>query len=333
MTSGGGWSAASSLVRTDAASRRRLVGTTARVRAGAQVEPVTSRSRFDLASLTKVFTALTVLTLVDDGLLDLDAPVRERLDVPATRTGASARHLLTHTAGLRASSVAWRTAATPAGVLDDVLGTAPETEPGQMHLYSCLGFVLLGLLVEEVTSTSLDRVVLDRVAVPLGAAGLSWGPVRVPNAAPGEVVATEPGTPTGHVHDELAAALARPVGNAGLFGTLDDVARLAEVVRRRGAFGGRHVVSEARWHELVTPDPVAVRAGAPYGQALGLRRGCPTMSVTGDQVGHTGFTGTSFVVDLSTGGYAVLLTNRVHGGRDGTGVDDERRALAGCISP
>ncbi|MCB7137124.1 serine hydrolase domain-containing protein [Cellulosimicrobium marinum] len=306
---GEGWSAASAWVRA-------ADGTT-------RCEEVRASSRrFDLASLTKAFVAVTALTVVDEGLLDLDAPVREHLDVAAVRGDVTARHLLTHTAGLRAVSDAWRTATTPSSVLDDVLGTAPVEAPGTVHRYSCLGFVVAGLLLEEVTGTPLDRLVAGRVAGPLGTA-VRWAPLPSDDAVP-----TEPGTPTGRVHDELAAALARPVGNAGLFGTVDDVARLALLVAREGAVEGRQVLSRDRWRELVEPDPVARAAGAGYGQAVGLRRGDPRSCVHDDQVGHTGFTGTSFVVDLRSGGCGVLLTDRVHGGRDGTDVDDRRRRVA-----
>jgi len=314
-----GWSSAAALVATTSGTRRAFADGPGAARGTTGAETL-----FDLASVTKAFVALTAATLVDDGLLDLDAPAREMLDVPATSTGATARHLLTHTAGLRATAFAWRTTSDPDAVLADALGP-PEAPPGARHTYSCLSFITLGRALEELAGEGLDRMVARRVGAPLGAAGLRWSPVDVVDA--GGVAPTEPGTPTGRVHDELAAATARPVGNAGLFGTLDDLARLAALIAHRGAAGGRQVVSEASWRALVEPDDVARRAGAPWGQALGLRRGDPGFMVSGDQVGHSGFTGTSFVADLATGATAVLLTNRVHGGRAST-VEARRRALA-----
>ncbi|MFE5335263.1 serine hydrolase domain-containing protein [Isoptericola sp. NPDC056573] len=315
-----GWSSAAALVASSA-------GTVSAYADGPGDVGATTggQTRFDLASVTKAFVALAAATLVDDGLLDLDAPAREVLDVPATSSGATARHLLTHTAGLRPTALAWRTTADPDAVLADALGP-PVAPPGTAHAYSCLSFIALGRVLEELAGERLDRVVARRVGAPLGAAGLRWSPVDVVDAA--DVAPTEPGTPTGRVHDELAAATARPVGNAGLFGTLDDVARLAALVADRGAAGGRQVVSEASWRALVEPDDVARRAGAPWGQALGLRLGDPGFMVSGDQVGHAGFTGTSFVVDLATGATAVLLTNRVHGGRASSVVARRRRLAA-----
>lgn len=317
-----GWSCAAARVATSS-------GTDEAFADGPGAAPGTTgaATRFDLASVTKAFVAVAAVTLVDDGLLDLDAPAREVLDVPATSTGATARHLLTHTAGLRPSALVWRSTTDPEAVLADALG-APVAPPGEAHAYSCLSFITLGRLLEERAGERLDRMVARRVGAPLGAAGLRWSPVDASDAS--DVAPTEPGTPTGRVHDELAAATARPVGNAGLFGTLDDVARLAALVAGRGAAGGRQVVSEASWRALVEPDDVARRAGAPWGQALGLRRGDPGFMASGDQVGHAGFTGTSFVVDLATEASAVLLTNRVHGGREASVVARRRRLAALC---
>ena len=314
-----GWSSAAALVATSAGTEEAFADGP-----GAARGTTSPATRFDLASVTKAFVAVAAATLVDDGLLDLDAPAREALDVPATSAGATARHLLTHTAGLRPTSLAWRDTTDPDAVLADALGP-PVAPPGETHVYSCLGFITLGRLLEELAGERLDRMVARRVAAPLGATGLRWSPVDVVD--PVDVAPTEPGTPTGQVHDELAAATARPVGNAGLFGALDDVARLAALVADRGAAGGRQVVSEASWRALVEPDDVARRAGSTWGQALGLRRGDPGFMVSGDQVGHAGFTGTSFVADLGTGATAVLLTNRVHGGR-ASSVEARRRRLA-----
>ncbi|WP_105033673.1 serine hydrolase domain-containing protein [Cryobacterium aureum] len=309
-----GWSALASVVRTSTGEvQRELVGTTD----GA--EPLTHNHLFDLASLTKVFTAIAVHSAIDDGLLGLDQPITEIMDVAAVRGGVTAHHLLTHTSGLRAGSLAWRTGDS---ALADVLDVAPRTPPGTVHDYSCLGFIVLGIVLEHLHSRPLDQIVLEQVAAPLGAATLRWGPI-----SPSAAVTTEDqplrGMLRGEIHDELAASIGRPVGNAGLFGTVEDVEALA------AAIASRNVPLSARSiARLTTPDTSAGTSGT---QAQGLRVGLPTFTTSPSVVGHTGFTGTSFVADLSTGGYAVLLTNRVHAGREGTSVEARRLALSGLI--
>ncbi|MDJ0376976.1 serine hydrolase domain-containing protein [Cryobacterium sp. PH31-L1] len=309
-----GWSALASAVRTPSGQvHRELVGTTD------GSEPLTKDHLFDLASLTKVFTAIAVHAAIDDGLLGLDQPIAEIVNVAAVRGGVTAHHLLTHTAGLRAGSVAWRTGANGDTVLADVLDVAPLAPPGAVHEYSCLGFIVLGIVLENLHSQPLDRIVLERVAAPLGATTLCWGPI-----SPAAAVATEHqplrGRLRGSIHDELAASIGRPVGNTGLFGTLDDVEALATAIASR-----KVPLSSRAFALLTTPDPAAEASGT---QAHGLRVGLPTFARSPTLVGHTGFTGTSFVADTTTGAYAVLLTNRVHAGRAGTSVEARRLALS-----
>jgi CubicO group peptidase (beta-lactamase class C family) len=318
-----GWSALASVVRTPSGElRRELLGAPD----GDAAEPLTTAHLFDLASLTKAFTAVAVHAVIEEGRLGLDQPIAEILDAAAVRGGVTAQHLLTHTAGLRPSSPIWRSGATGDAALADVLDTAPLAPPGTVHDYSCLGFIVLGAVLEQLCGQPLDEVVLARVALPLGATTLRWGPV-----APEPAVATEHqphrGRLRGGIHDELAASIGRPVGNAGAFGTVDDVVALAAAIAER-----RLPLGDRAFTLLTSSDASATAAGSLGRQAHGLRVGDPKFMTARHTVGHTGFTGTSFVADVATGGYAVQLTNRVHAGRDGTSVDERRRALAARIS-
>ena len=316
-----GWSALASVVRTSTGHvHRELVGTTD------GTEPLRSDHLFDLASLTKAFTAVAVHSALDDGLIGLDQPITEILDVAAVRRGVTARHLLTHTAGLRPSSLVWRSGTSGDAALADVLSTPPVAEPGAAHVYSCLGYIVLGVVLEQLHSRPLDEIVLERVAAPLGATTLRWGPVPRDNAVATETQPTR-GLLRGDIHDELAASIGRPVGNAGLFGTASDVEALAAAIASRSM-----PLSSRSFTLLTTPDSAATVAGAAGTQSLGLRVGLSTFMTSAATVGHTGFTGTSFVADAATGGYAVVLTNRVYGGRDGTSVEKRRIALSAAIA-
>lgn len=169
--------------------------------------PVSPATRMDLASVTKVVTALTALRLVEDGVLDLDAPVAETLDGSDPRI--TARHLLTHTAGFPPTLPLWEAPDREAG-LARVRTAAPVTEPGTVHEYSCIGFMRLGLLLEALTARPLPELALTLVLEPTGAAGAHWI-----------------GTPRGATHDEAAWALGG-VGNAGIHA---DMAALLAVGR------------------------------------------------------------------------------------------------------
>jgi len=254
--------------------------------------PVTAATRFDLASVTKVYTAVVAHSLAEVGAVDLDRP---------TDRGFTMAQLLSHTSGLPAVSDVWkRTDLRPAQRLQLALDAPLESEPGSVSRYSCVGFVTLGHLLEEATGQGLDSLVEE----------------FVPGAPPfwpvdGPVAATEDGTPRGVVHDEFAASLQRPVGNAGMFGTAAEVHALGR------ALLDRTLLSQESWARMAR------------GEGLRTNRG---------QLEHTGFTGTSIMLDPQTGTVRVLLTNRVHPDRRLLDLTEFRRTFSrqpatGAVSP
>ena len=283
---------------------------------------LTADHLFDLASLTKVFVAVAALSLVEQGAVELDRPGSTPLSADVTL-----RHLLTHTAGLPPTSTRWRTEHGDR-LLEAVLATPLQAPPGTRHEYSCLSYITVGRLLEDATGDRLDQIVCDRVLTPLGAPTATFGPID-----PSRAVATETqphrGPLQGQVHDELAHALGRPVGNAGLFGTADDVLALGQMLLRSGQGRAGRVLDPSSVHLLTTP---AVQSPAGYGQAVGFRVADPTFMGSVPGVGHTGFTGTSLVVDPARGTATVLLTNRVHPTRVGTDVGPLRRAVAEAVA-
>ena len=261
--------------------------------------PVTAATRFDLASLTKVFTAVVVHSLAEVGALDLDRP---------TGRGFTIGQLLAHTSGLPAVSDVWRRHdLRPAQRLQRALDAPLESAPGAEFRYSCVGYVTAGHLAEEATGQGLDSLVEEFVTTPLGLRGPLFWPVA------GPVPATEAGTPRGVVHDEFAASLQRPAGNAGLFGTAEEVHALG-----RGLLD-RSLLSEESWRRM--------RSGE------GLRVGDPSWMPTPDHLGHTGFTGTSLLLDPVRGTCQALLTNRVHPDRALVDLSGFRKSVARCPSP
>lgn len=319
---GSAW--ASILALPDRAEERLLRGTLAHD----DPAPLERGHLFDLASVTKVFTAVAVLRLVDAGAVDLDAPVRPVLAVGA---GAGAeritlRHLLTHSAGLPAEGAGWREGLRGADLRERVLRRPLLTEPGVRHLYSDVGYIAAGEYLERVSGRPLGESWAD-VAHEIGADSLTWTP------DPRWTVATETqphrGPVRGEVHDELAHALGTPAGHAGLFGTVDDVAALARMFRDGGEGPRGRVLSASSVGLMTTP---AVRAEAGYGQAVGLRVRDESWMGRVDAVGHTGFTGTAFAVHPVTGGLGVLLLNRVHPTRENADVAAVRRAFFAPLS-
>jgi len=294
----------------------------------ASVEPVRDRlapeTVFDLASLTKpLATALLAVILEQEGLLDLDSPLAESLsESRETPYGAvSILDLGAHQAGLPAWEPLYASAGESSRFPARILALPPEAKPGEI-LYSDLGYILLGRVLEIATGAGLDRLFADRVAGPVGLKSMVFpGLAGLGRRA----AATERGNLferdlaggrgaehrfreemiRGQVHDGNAWAMGGVAGHAGLFGALDDVAALAREILAPDRLG-----LDARGRSrLLEP----VRDG---GRTFGFQPAAlasAASSILPDRApGHTGFTGTSLWLDPDTGRYWILLANRVH---------------------
>ncbi|TKK87602.1 beta-lactamase family protein [Herbidospora galbida] len=292
---------------------------------------VAADSVFDLASLTKLFTTVVAVSLAETGALALDEPVATWLPAHyGDRPSITLRHLLTHTSGLppgrRPDGVA------PESRWDFVLSAGVTGPPGP-YVYSDVGLITVGRVCEAASGMSLDRLVDTIIARPLGLADAAYRPgaSSLPRIAATEYKPERSGRGTsapagrvvrGEVHDETAHALGGVAGHAGLFSTAADLLRFAEILRT----GGAGVLSAESVAEMTRDHGVA---GASFRQALGFRIGDPAIvGPLADAHGHSGFTGTSLVVDVERGLTVVLLTNNVHPLRGRAGIRDLRNGVA-----
>jgi len=279
-----------------------------------------------LASLTKVVaTTTTVMTLVDEHVLSLDAPVRSILPAFAGPTPAQTRskglvtvaHLLAHASGLPAYRPFHRIEGDARARLQHVLETPLEHEPGMASVYSDIGFIVLGLLIEAVTGESLSVCATRRVWQPLGMSMTCFQPGCELSAriVPTEYSAREQGFVHGHVHDENAFGLGGVAGHAGVFSTAGDLAALARALLADGTSAGEVVFSKG------TVSHFTQRAGFVAESSRCLGWDSPGGASSGGvylsdaSYGHTGFTGTSMWIDPDNCLYVVLLTNAVHPSR------------------
>ena len=270
--------------------------------------PMRVDALFDLASVTKLFTAVAALRLVDAGRLNLDAPVDPILPELAGR-GVTARRLLTHTAGLRAVDPLTDYTADRAATIRRVLRGAPDAEPGRYH-YSDLGYLALGELIARLAHKPYEQALRELVIDPLGLdARFTPGPTE-------RVVPTERaprrGDPApiihGEANDPRAWRLGGVAGHAGLFATADDLGRLAEAL-----LGSRPLLSEASRALLAEPLALRDRRGRPVRRSLAAdMTPRPTEGWTSQAFGHGGYTGTWMWIDPALDLYLVVLTSRVH---------------------
>ncbi|MFI7639836.1 serine hydrolase domain-containing protein [Nonomuraea sp. NPDC049400] len=313
--------------------------------------PAGRDSIFDLASISKLFTTTVLLSLAEEGRLGLDEPVATW--IPGSDGRITLRRLLTHTAGLPptrridlelpGADAAERMAA----MLD-----TPIIHPvGGPYLYSDVGMVMAGRVAELAGDAPLDELVRTRVTGPLGLADTGYRPTALPriaatewkrerarpapdpgassaaldpgvsNAAP-DASASGAGCVRGEVHDETAYALGGVAGHAGLFATAGDLLAFGEALR----LGGAPVLRPESVAEMVRDQGAE---GAAFRHGLGVRIGDPAIvGPLSGAFGHSGFTGTSLVVDPARRLTVVLLTNAVHPVRGREGIRELRHAVA-----
>jgi serine-type D-Ala-D-Ala carboxypeptidase len=295
--------------------------------------PVPARldTLYDLASITKLFTATCVLRLVEDGHLRLDEPVTRILPRFGTNGKApiTIRHLLTHTSGLPALLRLWELEATPEARRGRVHDVAPTHLPGTIYRYSDLGPMVLGYVIERVTGAPLDRVVVDFVTGPLRMEQVHFRPPADlrPRIAPTEdSSAVGRGLVWGEVHDENAWSLGGVSGHAGLFGTAEDLGIFGQAFLQGGAYAGARLLNPETVAEM-TRNHAGKLAQRALGWELDNASFMGRLAAPGT-FGHTGFTGTSIVVEPQRQLVVVLLTNRVHPTRNGPSIHPVRRAVA-----
>lgn len=291
-------------------------------RKGPNPIPLQKGTTFDVASLTKMVATLpSVLVLVDEGKIRLDAPAWSYLKpfAQAGKESVTVRQLLTHTSGLPGYIQFFKEISGRRAYLAAVCSTPLESLPGEKRVYSDLGYMTLGWIVESVARKPLDWFAAEKVFHPLGMTQTGY---RVPLAARPKTAATEvrPGTGKliqGTVHDENAEALGGVSGHAGLFSTARDLAIYARMILLGGEFGGERILSEASVREMMTDQNVP--SDTP--QALGWWYRNPldqaTVFLASDHAfGHTGFTGVSLWMDPDHDMVAILLANSIHPHRE-----------------
>lgn len=296
--------------------------------------PMRPDTIFDLASMTKLFTSIAAVQLIQSGRLGLNTPVARYIpEFAANGKGAiTIRNLLTHTSGLPADpSPSLCSYATNAERWAAVYAVTPVAAPDTRYLYSDMNMMTLGKVIEAITGESLDRVVAQRITGPLGLRDTMFNPpaALIPRIAAEEYQPwTGRGIVRGTVHDENAYCVGGVSGHAGLFSTAHDLAVLAQTLLDGGRLGRAGILSPASTRLLFTDFNQAFPGDA---HGLGFELDQPFyMDALSSPVtaGHTGYTGTDIVIDPLSHSFVILLTNRVHPSRNWGTINPARRAVA-----
>ena len=243
---------------------------------------------------------------VEAGRIDLDRTVASYIPAFAAngKEAVTVRQLLTHTSGFPAWLPLWSAYPTPEARIQAVYDAKLVNPPGSTYLYSDLNMITAGKLVELVTGTPLDQVVHDRITGPLGMRDTGYNP---PASELDRIAATEyqtappRGMVRGSVHDENAWSLNGVAGHAGVFSTADDLAVLAQTIINGGSYGRTRILSEDSVDALLHNENAAF-PGNSHGLGFELDQRWYMDGLSGPETaGHTGYTGTSIVIDRRAG--------------------------------
>jgi len=298
---------------------------------------VTTKTLYDLASLTKVVaTTWAIMHLKEQGLLKLTDAVSQyipQLGTDQQKASITIWHILTHTSGLPA----------PVGLhkhyrgRDDIIkGICSQNlvfPPATQCLYCDSGFILLGEIVHILSSFELNEYTDRYLFKKLGMRDTMFNPPETvwDRVAPTEYMKYRGGLVHGIVHDENAWAMDGVAGHAGLFSTVEDLAKFCKMLLGYGTFKGKRVLEANSIMELK-----ALQSGFPD-ESFGLgwminRPYFMGLLANNDSFGHTGFTGTSMIINAWTGMATTLLSNRVCPTRDGPDISTYRRKVADALS-
>lgn len=295
---------------------------------------VTSETIFDLASLTKVIST-TSLTMraVDAREIGLEDRLRRYISAwrGRDREDVTVRDLLAHCSGLTAYLPFFRDYQGRIEFERAICDLPLEYPPRTRALYSDLGFMLLGFILQDVLGASLDKL-FDHLRESFTEAPLRFHPPTEWRAhtAPTEVDPWRGRLLVGEVHDENAYALGSPAGHTGLFGTAGAVGDFARAVLANLDHDSR--LGRRDTMRLFTTRTTDIPGSS---RALGWDTMLPTSScgtkLSPRAIGHTGFTGTSLWIDPGQDLYIVLLTNRVHPTRENDRLPQMRGTIHDAV--
>jgi len=309
--------------------------------------PMEKDTIFDLASLTKpLATALAAMKLVDDGMLDLDAPISSLIHpFPwKDKAGITPRLLLNHCSGLADWKPLYlnliklppkdRKPTARRLIMEGPLAKEPQS----VSLYSDLGFILLEWIIELAAGHDLSSFLDAALYRSLGLKILYLDTIDIGPAYPRDSYAATEDCPwrkeimQGHVHDENAFALGGHSGHAGLFGTAFDVFTLTTMVMNAYHGDGAALINGETARTFLSRQGLVPNST----WALGWDTTSVKGSSSGDyfsssSIGHTGFTGTSVWIDLERRITVVFLTNRVHPSRSNEKIKGFRPELHNLI--
>lgn len=276
---------------------------------------------FDLASLTKVVATLpSIMMLVDEGHIHLQDAVSYYIPAFAKNHKEDIKiiHLLTHSSGLVADRPFHLKQLSKEEVINAICEESVESRPHEKVVYSDLGMIILFHIIEKVTDQLFEEYVQHKIFEPLEMHETMFKPTFEANRfAATEYCNKRKEYKRGIVHDEKADSIGGVSGHAGVFSTAIDLAKYASMIENDGKYNGKQILSNAAVQLTKRNFTQWLQKNRGLGWELTDLHEYPSCGdlFSPSSYGHTGFTGTSLWFDPEIHLHIILLTNRVHFGR------------------
>lgn len=278
---------------------------------------------YDLASLTKVVgTTPMILKLIQEKYISYQTPVYKILPM-FTNKNITIFHLLTHTSGLPAD-FDWEMNEDKKAIIQRICYYSHQVDHGKKVVYSDLGYIILGEIIEILTQQSLQQILSKKIFQPLEMFNTGFCPQEIDKCAPTEYSSHVHYVLKGEVHDHKAFMMNGVAGHAGVFSNIFDLEHYARMILNYGKYKNRTFLDEQYINDMFTN----------FSPMHEIPRGIGFLTYAPDSlfsslnsvktIAHTGFTGTSMLIDLENQVAIILLSNRVHPSRKNTKILDWR---------
>ncbi len=299
-------------------------------------ESISEKTIFDLASLSKVVATTTAAMIcLERNLLSIDDKVKEFIPGFAVngKENITIRNLLLHNSGLPAWKKFYGREMNKTSVLEEIYSSSLEYKTGTKTVYSDLGIITLGKIIEKVSGSSLDDFCRKEIFTPLEMNSTFYNPddhmkrlcapTEQDNYWRNKLL-------QGEVHDETAALLGGVAGHAGLFSTVKDLSNFMSMMMNKGVYKNQRIVNAETINIFTNKQSQQSSRG--LGWDTKSEKGSSAGNLfSPNSFGHTGFTGTSIWADPERNLFVVFLTNRVYPSRENTKIISFRPKLHDAI--
>lgn len=281
---------------------------------------------YDIASLTKVVVTVPLICkMIANKKINFNDKVRKYLS-RFKYDDVTIYNLLTHTSGLPAD-LDDKKIVSKQNILDNVYSKDKIYETGKNVVYSDLGYILLGEIIEQVYDKPLDIVANEEIFLPLEMYNTSYNPLDAEKCAATEVV-EERGVVKGIVHDEKACSMNGVAGHAGVFSNVRDLMNFVKMILNDGLYNDKQFLPKEfidLWFE-----PIVYDKKSDWERSFSWIVGNNDIVIEEGKniISFNGFTGPSISIDRDKSIGIVLMTNRIHPTRTNRKLSSERPLIS-----